>query len=338
MIAYLKYLSERFVIFVATIFISITTVFFVPRLTPGNPLSAVFSNLAGVGGSLNAPQLIEEYNRLFGLDRSLWEQYVSFLRELVRGNLGYSIGSFPSHVSDMLRSAIPWTIGLLTVTTLISWVLGSLIGAVVGWRGGKSRFVQALVSVALVLYTIPYYILAIILVFLFAFYWRIFPLSGAYSVGLRPGLSLDFALDVLRHAALPALSMIVVSLGWWFLSMRSLITSLKGEDYILQAEAKGLSERRILWGYAFRNALLPQATGLAISLGHIVGGALITEVIFAYPGLGWLIYNSIKGLDFPVIQGGVLLIVFSVALANFAIDMVYPLIDPRIRYERTGRG
>jgi peptide/nickel transport system permease protein len=216
--------------------------------------------------------------------------------------------------------------------------LGSLIGAVVGWRGGKSRFSQLLVPAALVLYTIPYYILAIILVFLFAFYWRIFPLSGAYSVGLRPELSLDFALDVLHHATLPALSIVLVSLGWWFLSMRSLITSLKGEDYILQAEAKGLSGRRILWGYAFRNALLPQATGLAISLGHIVGGALITEVIFAYPGLGWVIYNSIANIDFPVIQGGVLLIVFSVAAANLVIDMVYPLIDPRIRYERAGRG
>ncbi len=338
MIAYLRYLSERFVIFVATIFISITIVFFVPRLVPGHPLLAVFSRMAAMGGSLNAPELIEEYNQLFGLDKGLWEQYVSFLRELARGNLGYSISSFPSHVSDLLRPALPWTIGLLTLTTLISWVLGSLIGAVVGWRGGKSRFFQALVPAALVLYTIPYYILAIILVFLFAFQWRIFPLSGAYSVGLGPELSLDFALDVLRHATLPALSIILVSLGWWFLSMRSLITSLKGEDYILQAEAKGLSGRRILWGYAFRNALLPQATGLAISLGHIVGGALITEVIFAYPGLGWLIYNSITNIDFPVIQGGVLLIVFSVALANFVIDMVYPLIDPRIRYEQAGRG
>jgi peptide/nickel transport system permease protein len=337
MSVYLRYLSERFVIFLATIFISITVVFFVPRLVPGHPLLAVFDRMADVGGSLNAPELIEEYNRLFGLDKSLWEQYVSFLRELLRGNLGYSIGSFPSHVSDMLRSAVPWTIGLLTLTTLTSWVLGSLIGAVVGWRGGKSRFFQALVPAALVLYSIPYYILAILLIFLFAFQWRIFPLSGAYSVGLTPELSLDFIRDVLRHGALPALSIVLVSLGWWFLSMRSLITTLKGEDYILQAEAKGLSDRRILWAYAFRNALLPQATGLAISLGHIVGGALITEVIFAYPGLGWLIYNSITSIDFPVIQGGVLLIVLAVALANFIIDMVYPLIDPRIRYAQAGR-
>jgi peptide/nickel transport system permease protein len=336
MVAYLKYLSERFVIFVVTIVISVTVVFVVPRLVPGSPLSAVFSKLAAVGGSLNAPELIEEYNQRFGLDQSIGRQYVSYLRELARGNLGYSISSFPSHVSDLLGRAIPWTVGLLTVTTLISWVLGSLIGAVVGWRGRKSRFFQALVPIALVLYTTPYYILALIFVFLFASHWQIFPLSGAYSVGLTPEFSLEFVRDVLRHAALPALSIVLVSLGWWFLSMRSLITSLKGEDYILQAEAKGLTSQRILWGYAFRNALLPQATGLALSLGHIVGGALITEVIFAYPGIGWLIYNAITGLDFPVIQGAVLLIIFSVASANFVIDLAYPLIDPRIRYARAG--
>jgi peptide/nickel transport system permease protein len=213
---------------------------------------------------------------------------------------------------------------------MFSWILGSLIGAVVGWSGGKSRFFQALVPVALVLYTTPYYILALLLVFLFAFHWRIFPLSGAYSVGLRPELTLKFALDVLHHAALPALSILLVSLGWWFLSMRSLITSQKGEDYILLAEAKGLPDRRILWNYAFRNALLPQATGLALSLGHIVGGALITEVIFAYPGLGWVIYNAIKSLDFPVIQGSVLLLIIAVTTTNFVIDLAYPLIDPRI--------
>jgi peptide/nickel transport system permease protein len=332
---YLKYILERLVIFVATIVISLTVVFFVPRLVPGDPLGAIFINLASVGGSLGAADLVEEYRRLFGLDKSLWAQYISFLRELARGNLGYSIGSFPSQVSDLLRASLPWTVGLLTLTTLISWILGSLVGAIVGWRGTRSWFFQALVPVALVLYTTPYYILALILVFLFAFYWRIFPLSGAYSLGSAPELSLDFALDVLHHAALPALSIVLVSLGWWFLSMRSLITSLKGEDYILQAEAQGLTEQRILWGYAFRNALLPQATGLAISMGHIVGGALITEVIFAYPGLGWLIFNAIKSLDFPVIQGGVLIIIFSVALANFIIDITYPLIDPRIRHEQT---
>ena len=338
MVAYLRYIGGRFAILVITVFISITIVFLVPRLVPGDPMGAILLNMASVGGSRGATALVEEYTRIFGLDQPLWEQYLRFLRELVRGNLGYSIGSFPSHVSDLLRLSLPWTIGLLTVTTLVSWVLGSVMGAVVGWRGRKSRFFQGLVPVALLLYTTPYYILALILVFLFAFYWRIFPISGAYSVAASPEWSLEFALDVLHHAALPALSIILVSLGWWFLSMRSLIKTLKGEDYILNAEAMGLKERRILWGYAFRNALLPQATGLAISLGHIVGGALITEVIFAYPGIGWLIFNAIKSLDFPVIQGGVLIIILAVAMANFLIDIAYPFIDPRIRYGQAGRG
>lgn len=337
MLGYLRYFGQRFALLLITIFISITIVFFVPRLVPGDPLGAILLNMASVGGSMGAGALVEEYRQIFGLDQSLWQQYVSFLRELARGNLGYSIGSFPSRVTTLLGYALPWTIGLLTITTLVSWVLGSIIGAVVGWRGGKSPIFQGLVPVALLLYTTPYYILALLLVFAFAFHWDIFPLSGAYSVGLQPEWTLEFALDVLHHAALPALSIILVSLGWWFLSMRSLITGLKGEDYIMNAEAMGLKEGRILWGYAFRNALLPQATGLAISLGNIVGGALITEVIFAYPGIGWLLFNSIKSLDFPVIQGGVLIIVISVAVANFLIDLAYPFIDPRIRSGEVGR-
>ena len=336
MIAYLKYVGTRFAILLVTVFISITIVFFVPRLVPGDPMGAINLKLAAMGGSLGGTELVEEYRRIFGLDQSLWEQYLRFLRELFQGNLGYSIGSFPSKVSDLLRISVPWTISLLTVTTIISWVLGSVMGAVVGWRGRKSRFFQLFVPVALVLYTTPYYILALILVYFFSFYFQIFPLSGAFSVGVIREFSPRYALDLLHHAALPAMSIILVSLGWWFLSMRSLITTLKGEDYILYAEAMGIKERRILWGYAFRNALLPQATGLAISFGHIVSGALVTEVIFAYPGIGWLIFSSIKNLDYPVIQGSVLLIILSVALANFLIDIAYPLIDPRIRYERAG--
>ena len=333
---YFRYVGERLILLLATVFISMTVVFFVPRMVPGEPMNAIFANMAAVGGSMNAQEMIIEYRVRFGLDRPVWVQYVSFWRELAQGNLGVSISNFPSEVSGMLLSALPWTLGLLTVTTLLSWTIGSVLGAVIGWLGRKAGALRLMVPIALVLYTTPYYILALILVFVFAFHWPIFPLSGAYSVGATPGFTVEFIRDVLHHAVLPALSILLVSLGWWFLSMRSLIISLKGEDYILNAEAMGIKQRRILWGYAFRNALLPQTTGLAISLGHIVGGALITEVIFAYPGIGYRIYNAIKSLDYPLIQGGVLLIILSVALANFMIDVAYPLIDPRIRYEGTG--
>lgn len=335
MSASLNYLTERFVIFIATVVISVSVVFFVPRLLPGDPLGAINIRLAALGGSSGGQALIEDYRIRFGLNKSLGEQYVSYLGQLSRGNLGYSISSFPTTVSHLLKQAVPWTVGLLTVTTLISWVLGSLLGAIVGWSGDRSRILKLLVPVALVLYTTPYYILAIIMVFVLAFYWPIFPLSGAYSVGTDPEWSFAFAADAIKHGFLPALSIILVSLGWWFLSMRSLIISEQGQDYILWAEAKGLPRRRIFWTYAFRNALLPQTTGLALSLGHIVGGALITEVIFAYPGLGWLIYNAITGLDFPVIQGSILLLIVSVATINFLLDLAYPLIDPRIRGGRS---
>ncbi|MGQ9629770.1 MAG: ABC transporter permease [bacterium] len=332
--SYARYFAERSVIFIVSIFLSVTIVFVVPRLVPGDPLGAVLLKLSAVGGSLGAQELVEGYKRLFGLDKNIFVQYVSYIREVARGNFGYSIANFPSTVAELLMNSLPWTIGLLSVTTIVSWVLGTIIGTFVGWRGGEAKISKFLVPIALVLYSIPYYILAIILVFLLAFMWKVFPLSGGYTPGSHVTFSLGFVIDVLRHSILPALSIVLVSLGWWFLSMRSMIISLQGEDYITLAEAKGLSSRRILWRYAFRNALLPQVTGLALSLSRIVGGAIITEVIFAYPGVGWLIYNAITGLDFPLIQGGVLLIIVSVAVANFVIDVAYPLIDPRIRYGR----
>ena len=229
MSAYSRYVGRRFLLLLITVFIAMTVVFFVPRLVPGEPMTAIFADLASVGGSVNAQAMIAEYRARFGLDEPLWIQYISFWRELLRGNLGISISNFPAPVSELLVRALPWTIGLLTVTTILSWLLGSVVGAAIGWRGRKAGAFRLIVPVALLLYTTPYYILALILIFLFAFIWPIFPLSGAYSVGSRPGFTLDFILDVLHHAMLPALSILLVSLGWWFLSMRSLIISSKGK-------------------------------------------------------------------------------------------------------------
>ena len=335
--ASIRYLGERLITFIATVVISVTVVFFVPRLVPGDPLGAIFNKLAASGGTSGiSEELEQDYRERFGLDKGLGEQYVTYLGDLAQGDLGYSIPTFPTRVSTLLGNAVPWTVGLLGVTTLISWVLGSLLGAIVGWTGGRSRLLQTLVPIALILYTTPYFILALLLIYLLSSYWPIFPLpGGAYSVGAEPGWTWGFIVDVVQHGALPALSIILVSLGWWFLSMRSLIISEQGQDHILWAEAKGLTRPRIFWAYAVRNALLPQTTGLALSIGNIVGGALITEVIFAYPGLGYLIYNSIRQSDFPVVQGSVLLLVVSTAAVNLLLDLVNPLIDPRIRAARS---
>lgn len=326
-----KYLIERSTIFVLTILVSITVIFLVPRLTPGDPLSVVVRNLSEMGGLRGAEGLVEEYKRLFGLNEDLLTQYVSYIREVIRGNLGYSIVYFPTTVSDLILQGLPWTVGLLATTTVLSWIIGTLLGALAGWAG-ESKIQNIFASAALFLYIVPYYIFAVMLVFLFAYTLRLLPPSGGYTVGLVPTFTLDFAMDILQHSILPASTIILSSLGWWFLSMRSMIATVKEEDFLLMAEAKGLPKSQILWSYAFRNAILPQVTGLAISLSRIVSGALITEVIFAYPGIGSLTTGAITTLDYPLIQGTVLLIVVAVATANFAIEMIYPLIDPRIRH------
>jgi len=325
-----KYLIERSTIYLLTIFISFTIIFLVPRLVPGDPLAVFYDRLREAGAQQGVEQMIEEYRRLLGLDKDIFTQYVSYFYLVLRGDLGYSIGHFPAKVSDMIMSALPWSIGLLSMTTILSWLIGTLMGAISGWRGG--RFSRALSIAALFLSNMPYYILAILLVFLFAYTLRWFPYSGGYSVGVTPELSLDFVLNVMWHSFLPALSIILSSLTWWFLSMRSMVATLKGEDFVIFAEAKGLPQKEIMWNYAVRNAILPQVTGLALSMSRIFTGALITEVIFGYPGLGTLIVIGITTLDYFLIQGTILLSIFAVATATFLVELIYPLLDPRIRY------
>ena len=325
-----KYLIERFTIYLLTIFVSFTIIFLVPRLVPGDPLAVFYDRLREAGAMQGVEQMIEEYKRMLGLDKDIFTQYVSYIYSLLRGDLGYSIGNFPAKVSDMIMEALPWSIGLLSMTTILSWLIGTLLGAISGWRGGRLSRVFSIA--ALFLSNLPYYVLAILLVFVFAYTLRWFPYSGGYSVGMTPRLSLDFVLDVMWHSFLPALSIILSSLTWWYLSMRSMVATVKGEDFVVFAEAKGLPQREIMWNYAVKNAILPQVTGLALSMSRIFVGALITEVIFGYPGLGTLIVTGIRTLDYFLIQGTVLLSIFAVATATFLVELIYPLLDPRIRY------
>jgi peptide/nickel transport system permease protein len=328
--ATVKYLVERLTIYLFTIFISFTIIFLVPRLVPGDPLAAFYDRLREAGAQQGVELMIEEYRKLLGLDKDFFTQYVAYIWSVLHGNLGYSIANFPARVSDMIMGALPWSIGLLSVTTVLSWLIGTLLGAVSGWRGG--RYARIFSIAALFLSNMPYYILAILLVFLFAYTLRWFPYSGGYSVGLTPNLSLEFVSNVIWHSFLPALSIILSSLTWWFLSMRSMVATIKGEDFVVFAEAKGLPQKEIMWNYAVKNAILPQVTGLALSMSRIFVGSLITEVIFGYPGLGTLIVTGIRTLDYFLIQGTVLLSIFAVATATFLVEVIYPLLDPRIRY------
>lgn len=329
---YLRYLTRRILIYFMVMFFALVINFMIPRFIPGNPIEIIIARMTIQAESRGHMELIEEYTRMFGLDADLFTQFVSYIKELLRGNLGYSIIYFPTGVSELILRGLPWTIGLLSMSTIISWGIGTFIGAFSGWRGQDSKLSEIFSSMALLLYPIPYFLMSMILVYLLAYTLGVFPISGGYSVGLVPTISIDFLLDVAFHSALPLLGIVISSLGWWYLCMRSMISGLKGEDFILFAEAKGLSKRRIMWTYAFRNALIPQVTGLAMSLGHIVGGSLLTEVIFAYPGLGWLLYTGTINLDYTLIQGVILLIILSVCTSMLILDLILPLIDPRIEH------
>jgi len=330
----LKYLLKRLVAYVITIFASFTIVFLIPRFAPGDPVQAILTRLSLQGQYIpGGEKIVEAYKQMFGLEGDLFTQYVRYLSQVFRGSLGVSIAFFPTPVEALIARAIPWTIGLLSTTVIISWVLGNIFGALIGWsRSSKINMIIA--SICLVLSRIPYYVLALILILAFAYYIPLFPPSGAMPMGTVPSLSLDFIFSLIRHSSLPALSIILASLGGWLIGMRSLIINIQGEDYLMFAEAKGLKRNVILMKYAFRNALLPQVTGLALSLGYIVSGALLTEAIFAYPGIGGLYITALGLNDYNLIQGMTLLIIFTVLTANLLIDLLYPLIDPRIRYEK----
>jgi peptide/nickel transport system permease protein len=316
---------------IISIFIVVTIIFLVIRLIPGNPIAVIIGQLSLLGTRIGGQELVESYKRMFGLEGDTLTQYVAYLRETFRGNFGYSIMAFPSTVSELIIRALPWSAGLLLVSVILSWSVGTILGALAGWKE-KSKLFGTMAIISLGLYSIPYWLLAILLVYIFAYLLGIFPISGGYTTGIFPSFTIEFIRDLIWHSILPALSIILSSLGWWYLSMRSLILVAKNEDYILFDKAKGLNSRQMML-HAFKNSLLPQVTGLALSLGNIVGGSLLTEVIFAYPGIGWLLYTAVVNLDYPLIQGITLIISISVCFAATVIDLIYPLIDPRIKVE-----
>jgi len=327
----IKILFKRFVTMLFSIFLSITIVFIIPRLVPGNPIETMLQQLYVEGQALYLEQMVKEYEEAFGLRGSLLEQYFKFIVQTLKGDLGFSIFLFPTTVIELISRYLPWTIGLLLTAFILSWVIGTLIGLLAGWRE-SSRLMQITASFLVFIRGLPFYILALLLQFFFAYSLRLFPSSGAYSVGITASLSLNFILDVMKHSFLPALCLVLGSVTGWFLGMRAMVINIKNEDFVKFAEAKGLRKRTVVWSYVFRNALLPQVTGLSLSLASVVGGAILTETIFAYPGIGTLINLSIRRLDYPVIQGCVLVMILSVCIANFVMDIIYPLLDPRIRY------
>lgn len=272
--------------------------------------------------------------RQFGLDQPLWQQYASYLDDLAHLNLNYSMSSYPMKVADQVGQALPWTLGLLGTTALIAWLLGTLLGAALALPN-RPRWLDHVFPPLMVLSAAPYFIIGMLLLYVFAFRLQLFPLGGGYDTGTEPTLTLQFTANVFEHAVLPGLSVVLASLATWSITMRSLVVSLDGEDFLSFASAKGLRRITIFNRYALRNALPAQLTGLGLALGQIVTGGLLVEAIFRYPGLGGLLYRAILTRDYFLEQGIVLIVVISISTATLVLDLIYPLLDPRLtRRER----
>ncbi|HEY8596671.1 MAG TPA: ABC transporter permease [Devosiaceae bacterium] len=305
--------------------------FVLPKLAPKNPVEDKIMEHAENGAQMNdISGLVAAYNEKFGLDKPIMVQYFNYLEGLATFDLGYSITFYPTKVSDMILNALPWTIGLVFTSTIIAFLLGSVLGALVAWRN-SARIIKYLVPGFMVLAALPYYLLGLVMIYLFAFIWRIFPLSGGYSMFAIPSMDWSYIADVLHHSLLPALSIVLTSVGTWALAMRGMMVTVQGEDYMVYAEANGIGPVRRFLGYGVRNAMLPQITTLALHIGHIAGGAVLVERVFGYPGLGMVLFQAIEGADYFVIYGVVLMIIVMVALAMFLMDLLGPVIDPRVK-------
>jgi peptide/nickel transport system permease protein len=329
------YIVRRFLIFLAIVWAAATFNFLLPRLGGQNPIREKLVSQSALSGAVQAglEEMVKEFETKFGLDKPLWQQYLTYLTDVARFDFNYSIANYPRKVLAMIADALPWTVGLLLVTTLLAFIIGNILGALLAWPGAP-EFLKYVMPPILMMGAIPFFLLGLILVYIFGFFLGLFPMYGGYTTGTIPTLTLRFIWDVLWHTMLPALSILLVSMGGWALGMRSLMVMTQGEDYVVFADAMGLRDRTIFTRYAMRNALLPQVTALALALGQIVSGAVLVEVIFGYPGIGTMLYQAIRGSDYYLVQGIVFVVILSIGLATFILDIIYPLLDPRITYRK----
>jgi len=329
-----NYLLRRIGLFFLVLWGAATINFIIPRLSPSDPIRARLSAMAVQSGYVQTgvEDMVRAYQAKFGLDQPIYLQYLRYLKDMFTFNFGYSLSLYPAKVLDLILNALPWTIGLLSTATLLAFVVGILSGALMAWPRTPRAF-KSLTGPFLTLSAIPYSLLALILLYILAFTIRLFPLYGGYPAGTIPSFSLPFIGTVLRHSFLPALSIVLAEMGFWALGMRSMMVTTEGEDFMLFAEARGIRNRHIFRQYALRNAMLPAYTALALSIGRIVSGSVLVEVIFAYPGIGSLLYTAIRGSDYFIIYGVVFMVILTLGLATLILDLLYPRLDPRIRYQ-----
>lgn len=327
-----NFILTRLVTYLLVLAVGMTILFFVPRFAPTDPIDAMLAKVASQAGYMDGAQvdaLRASLADTFGLQGSLLEQYGAFLKRIfLTADFGPSLSMYPTPVMELIGRALPWTFGLLFSATVIAWVLGNFVGLLAGWRpeSGPARVME---GIAVCLYPIPYYIVALILSVLFSYVWSIFPLTT--TIRGAPW-SWDLVKSIVWNSILPAASIVITIFGWWIISVKAQTTALKEEEFIRYARLKGLSDTRLLTRYVLPNAILPQITFLALQIGLMFNGALITEIIFDYPGIGLLIYSAVLQGDYNLLMGTISLSIVAVATATMIIDFLYPLIDPRIRH------
>ena len=327
-----NYILFRFISCLVTIWIGVTVIFFIPRFFPSDPVENMIAQTMGLMGHMH-PVEIETMRAMlnvqFGLDGSLWEQYVHFLRNgLLRFDFGPSLINFPTPTRDIILTRLPYTLFLSLFTTIVAWIIGNLIGLRAGFRS-KETSSKILESIAICIYPIPYFILAIVLQIVFAFWLGWFPLIA--NIMTQGGPWLWFT-SLIRSSVLPALSMLLIGTGWWIISMKALSATTSAEDFVMYARLRGLSEKEIGKNYVWRNSIITQVTALALGLGGVFSGALLTEIIFGYPGVGTLIQTAILRADYNMILGTITISIVAISVSTFLVDIIYPFIDPRVRY------
>jgi peptide/nickel transport system permease protein len=328
------YLIPRLVAYVLIIWLGTTVVFLIPRLTPNDPVMSMINQMRARGSTLEPGAMdgiIRDLTEMYGLQGSWMDQYIAFWGRLIHGDFGVSFFQFPTRVNQLIATAMPWTLGLLLTTTAMSWIAGNIIGGLAGYYS-RRRWSRTLDAVAMVVRPVPYYIFAFALLLLFAYVVRWFPITGGASLGAQPSFTWVYIKDVLWHSALPALSLTVLSGTVTFQTMKLLVQNINAESFVQYAKLGGVTEDRIVSKYIIRNAMLPQITGLALSLGQIFSGALITEIVFGYPGLGNLLFRAIVNGDYNLIMGITIFSIVGLTTALLIVDLTYPLLDPRVRY------
>jgi peptide/nickel transport system permease protein len=328
----MAFLARRLSFYIVALWAALTVNFFVPRLMPGNAVEAIMSKFPGL-----TPATAKALQAMLGVDHpgSLWHQYVSYLSDVAHFNFGTDVSEYPAKVSTIIGQTIPWTLTLVGTATVIAFLNGTALGIMAGWRHGGT--LDRVLPGLMFLQALPYFFLALILVDLLALHLHVFPTGSGYGQTDVPGWNSAFIGSAIYHSILPAFTIVVTSVAGWMLQMRNVMITTIGEDYVLAAQAKGLKNRRVIFTYAARNALLPQLQGFGLALGFVVSGAIVMEIVFSYPGIGLLLVNAVTSSDFPMMQAIFLVITVTVLLANLIVDLIIIFVDPRVRTrEATG--